>query len=128
MNAKIDKQQIIFITLIFSFIITVVIFFLGHLSNSDRRFMPETDNSGMYSLGGKVSYGSYKCLFGDFHQIDASGVKAYEFGTKELRFEQLISDTFSHFSSIIIVGIVLTFIISCLWIFNEDSNKFKEIK
>ena len=128
MNENIDKSQIIITSAVYGFIISVLIVFVGHLSNSDRTFMPESTSYGYYSGSSKVLWGNYKCLFGDRHEIDTEGVSAYDFRNVKLSMNQLIGDTFSHFSIIALIGLISTALISLVWLFNTDKNKFKEIK
>ena len=128
MNENIDKTQIIVVSAIYGFIISVLIVFVGHLSNSDRTFMPESTPYGYYSGASKVLWGSYKCGFEDRHQINTEGVSAFDFGNQELSINQMIGDSFSHFSIIVLIGLIATALISIIWIIKADKNKFKEIK
>jgi hypothetical protein len=127
MNENIDKSKIVITSIFYGFIIPVLIFFLGHLSNSDRTFMTDSNSFGYYTGASKVLWGSYKCVFGDRHQINTDGASVYDFGNQKLSINQAFGDAFSHFSTIAIIGFILTILISIVWMFNADKNKFKEI-
>jgi len=128
MNENIDKTQIVFYSAIYGFLISILLVFVGHLSNSDRTFMPESSSYGYYSGASKTLWGSYKCAFGLRHEINTDGVLVYEFSTKSLPTDKLLSDTFSHNTLLTMIGLISTVLISLIWIMNADKNKFKEIK
>lgn len=128
MNESVDKTNVIITSAFYGFFITILIFFVGHLSNSDRTFMPESSSYGYYSGASKVLWGNYKCAFGDRHEIKTEGISAYNFGNQKLSINQMLGDTFGHFPIIALIGLILTAVISTIWIINVDNNKFKEIK
>lgn len=134
MSASQQKEEVIFS----SFIAAVVIFFLiimvPHLGNgnNNRTFMPDTSGSSgiggtYYTYADKISWGSYKCAFGEIHALNEAGLTVSEFSSSDLGFDQVIKSTFEHLGLLLILTITFTTIISMFRLFVDDQDKFKEI-
>ncbi len=126
MSEQLEKEQIIFSSATISIIIALVIGILPHLNTSDSNFMPDTGGSGYYYGTSRVLYGSYKCGFGERHPLNTNNLTVSDMYNRQSN--NLIADTFEHFLPMLIIAIVLTILISAIWIRSEDEDKFKEIK
>lgn len=100
----------------------IIIVFLIHLSNSDRRFMPKysnysggqhsVDSYAHYSSDSKVEWCTFTCPLGSTHQMDCTGIRADEVGDKTLSFGDIFSATFDgHWSTIFLIGLSISAII-----------------
>ncbi len=135
MSASEQKEEILFTSFLSSAIISLIIVMVPHLGNgnNDRTFMPDT--SGSNSLGGtyytysdKVSWGSYKCAFGEIHSLNVEGMTISEFSSSDLGFDQVFKNSFEHIGLLLILTVVISTIISIFRLYENDQEKFKEIK
>jgi hypothetical protein len=124
MEEQNSKGQTIFLSAIFGIIIAFVVILVPHLDNSDRRFMP-VSNDGWYTGASRVQFGTYFCGFGSGHKIETNYMSVSDFSDAKA---DIISDSFEHGGLMLIVFLISTSIIAAFWIYSEDKEKFKEIK
>jgi uncharacterized protein YxeA len=126
MSEQLGKDQIIFTSVIISIIVAFVICIIPHFDTSKYYYMPNSSGSGYYTGASSVLYATYECGFGERHQLNSNNLNVSDLYDK--RSNNLIGDTFEHFLLLLIIAVVLTIIISAIWIRSEDEEKFKEIK
>ncbi len=95
--------------------------------------MPDTSGSNSlagtyYTYADKVLWGSYKCAFGEIHSLNVEGMTISEFSSSDLSFDQVIKSTFEHLGILLIITFLFTAVISVFRLFENDQEKFKEIK
>lgn len=126
MEANTEKRDIILTSAFFGMVIAFLICFLPHLSTEDKMFMPESNGFGYYYGSDKVSYATYKCLFGERHSLNTSNITVA--GVSDAESENVLADAFEHFPLMLIITLVSTVLISIIWIQSSDQEKFKAIK
>ena len=99
------------VSILIGFGVAVVIVISAHLFPSDWNALPQHDSSGYFTYGAKVDACSYKCLLGERHSANCSGLKFYEVNNKSLTIDEIFSASFEHTSTLIIIGLVLSAII-----------------
>lgn len=139
MSAPQQKEEVVFTSLLIAFIISFLIVLLPHIGggNSQRTYMPKSSGAGSqgynstfnyYTYSDAVEWGSFKCVLGNIHSIDTTGMTIGDFMNADLGFDQILKSTFEHFGLMAIITFVLTAIISILRLHENDQNKFEEIK
>lgn len=139
MNVPQQKEEVIFTSFLISLVVSFLIVLLPHVGggNSQRTYMPKSSGSSSqgfnstfnyYTYSDAVEWGSFKCVLGNIHSIDTSGMTIGDFMSAELGFDQIMKSAFEHFGLMAIIAVVLTAIISILRLHENDQNKFEEIK
>jgi len=135
MSKSKSKEEVIFTSFLSAAIVSFLIIMVPHLGNgnNNRTFMPDTSGRGgygasYYTYADKVSWSSYKCAFGEIHSLNVAGMTVSDFISADLGFDQVIKSTFEHIGLLLIITIIFTTIISAFRLFENDQDKFKEIK
>lgn len=139
MSATQQKEEVILTSFLIAAIISFLIVLLPHLGsgNSHRTYMPKSSGSGSqgfnstfnyYTYSDALEWGSFDCAFGSVHSIDTSGMSIGDFMSADFSFDQILKSAFEHFGLMAIISIILTAIISMLRLYDNDQNKFEEIK
>ena len=115
-NVDISEQLII--SLLIGFSISFLAIVLSHISPSDWVALPITNNNSFFTLGDKVSLCSYKCILGDRHSANCRELLFYEVNNKSLTAAEIFTGSFAHFSTILMVGLIISAIIYILKRFN----------
>jgi hypothetical protein len=126
MNNNPQKENIFIGSFLIGLVISFIVIMFPHLSNSQRTFMP-ISHGNYYTYADNIEWGSFKCAFGEIHQINSTGMTVAEFLSADLSFDQIMKSTFDHFGIMVIIALVLTGIISLFRIHENDQNKFEEI-
>lgn len=104
------SEQLI-VSMLIGFSISLVFVIISHVFPSDWMAMPETNGSGYFTYSAKVSGCSYKCLLGERHGANCSGLSFSQVSDKSLTADEIFSDSFEHWSLIIIIGLIISTII-----------------
>ena len=135
MSASQQKEEVVFTSFLAAAIMSFLIVMVPHLGNgnNNRTFIPDTSGSSgiggtYYTYADKISWGSYKCAFGEIHSLDVTGLTVSEFSSSDLGFGQVMKSTFEHLLLLLIITVIFTIIISLFRLFENDQEKFKEIK
>jgi hypothetical protein len=99
-------------SLLIGFSIPIVFIIFAHFFPSDWKAIPITDNNSLYFRGvDKVSACGYECMLGKRHGADCSGLSFFEVSEKSLTTSEIFSASFDHFSTMAILGLILSIII-----------------
>lgn len=93
------------------FAVSFLIVVLAHISPSDWEAMPITNGKRYFTFADKVSGCSYKCILGERHGANCSGLSFSQVDDKSLTIDEVLSASLEHLWTIGIVGLILATII-----------------
>ena len=106
----VNVSQQLLTSILIGFFLAVIIVIVAHVSPKKWTFMPA--GSGEYFRGdSKVLWCSYECMLGERHAADCSGVKAAWVGDKKLTVGEIVSASFKHMSTILLIGLIASAVI-----------------
>ncbi|MGZ3860292.1 MAG: hypothetical protein ACXVMS_12205 [Flavisolibacter sp.] len=116
MNKKtVNVSEQLLTSILIGFALALIVVGIGHLSPKNWKAMPiMSGNSYAIPLSTPVGACGYECMFGERHGADCSGKDISNFGSTNLSIGEIISASFEHLSTILIIGLIASAVIYLL--------------